>query len=422
MWTDLHAALGEVPGPLTFQMVQQACSVGVQETAGLDWKRDLPLPDGLSAEAKETKVQDLASDLAAMGNSGGGLIVYGVDQRRDVGRGTAEHVVPVGEYTDALARDIRRVAASRVAPRLVDLEVIHLAPEEDPGGGVLAVWVEDSVDAPHLVSSRRQQDYFTAPYRNGPDTQRMSERQLEIAYRQRLWGREQRARSRRERFAELVTDLVGRAGGGCSWGVVLAVPVVAGPSRSPTGALHQAVWAAASRRTREMRYPGEWGPLIELAIAQPSPRPGLRAAVWAATQDKAAVHVSVGDEGTIALAFTRWRGLEEVTPHGGRAPAVLEDLVSAVFDLHPLLEDLAPLGLVRGDYQVLLGVAPSDAVCVQQDPFGPGGRFVQIEEAGVFRPVEMFLPVSAGPPAVQEALQRLATDAYHQMGLRLPRP
>ena len=64
---------------------ENPCSRPVVETDDLDWKSELPSAKGLSAT-------DYPKDIAAMANSGGGLIVYGVKEsqkaateRQDVG-------------------------------------------------------------------------------------------------------------------------------------------------------------------------------------------------------------------------------------------------------------------------------------------------------------------------------------------------
>lgn len=67
--------------------------------------------------------------------------------------------------------------------------------------------ISPSLDAPHLVRPKLTgagADWFVAPYRNGPHTGFMTERQLEAAYRIRHEDRRQRASDLREVHAELV--------------------------------------------------------------------------------------------------------------------------------------------------------------------------------------------------------------------------
>ena len=71
IFTALHRALGVAPGPLTDELLDAAVSSGVMETTDLDWKSELPPAKGLPQT-------DFPKDVAAMANSGGGVIVFGV--------------------------------------------------------------------------------------------------------------------------------------------------------------------------------------------------------------------------------------------------------------------------------------------------------------------------------------------------------
>ena len=72
-FTPLHRALGLPPCPLTDEILSDAVTSGVTETDDLDWKSELPPIKGLSQT-------DVPKDIAAMANSGGGMIVYGVEE------------------------------------------------------------------------------------------------------------------------------------------------------------------------------------------------------------------------------------------------------------------------------------------------------------------------------------------------------
>jgi hypothetical protein len=73
-FTALHRLLGRPPGPLTDEMIDEAVSQGVAETDDLDWKSSLPPAGGLPQT-------DFPKDIAAMANSGGGVIAYGVTEQ-----------------------------------------------------------------------------------------------------------------------------------------------------------------------------------------------------------------------------------------------------------------------------------------------------------------------------------------------------
>jgi hypothetical protein len=65
--------LGRDPGPLTDEMIDEAVAQGIAETDDLDWKTRLPPTRGLNES-------DFPKDIAAMANSGGGVIVYGITE------------------------------------------------------------------------------------------------------------------------------------------------------------------------------------------------------------------------------------------------------------------------------------------------------------------------------------------------------
>lgn len=198
-WTALHTVLGEDRPGLSFTMILRACEAGVEERSDLDWKAQLPLTAS-DAEGKQTQQAELAKDIAAMANSGGGLIVHGVRQIVDPNSSAADVVEPVGQVSEADLQQIRQVAGSLIYPPVVGLQLLKLAPEENPASGVLALHVPDSQAAPHLVHpARRQSEYFIAPWRDGPHTSRMVERQIASAY----LLREQGARRRRQEFEDL---------------------------------------------------------------------------------------------------------------------------------------------------------------------------------------------------------------------------
>jgi hypothetical protein len=148
-WTPLHAALGEPGHALTLQLIERACDERVAERADLDWKRDLPLTASSSDKAKKVAEQaELAKDIAAMANSGGGMIVFGVAQAAAGGTSAANHIVPVGMVDEVILKAIRQVASSHVYPPVTGIDVRPLARDDAPDQGVLVLLIPDSPDSP----------------------------------------------------------------------------------------------------------------------------------------------------------------------------------------------------------------------------------------------------------------------------------
>ncbi|AEY86856.1 hypothetical protein SHJG_1580 [Streptomyces hygroscopicus subsp. jinggangensis 5008] len=71
-WTRLHEHLGAAPGPLDFDMVAKAAAGRLAESDDLGWKEQLP------QSPREGRWNELAKDVAAMANTRGGLIIFGV--------------------------------------------------------------------------------------------------------------------------------------------------------------------------------------------------------------------------------------------------------------------------------------------------------------------------------------------------------
>lgn len=79
-FTPLHRSLGLAPSELTDKLVDQAVAAGVTESYDLDWKSQRP-------PAKNLTESEVLKDIAAMANSGGGMIVYGVTEKQKAATG-----------------------------------------------------------------------------------------------------------------------------------------------------------------------------------------------------------------------------------------------------------------------------------------------------------------------------------------------
>jgi hypothetical protein len=116
--TPLHAALGVLGGELGIELVRQACGAALAERDDLEWKQRLPLTLGADKETgRDVEQEELAKDIAAMANSRGGLIVYGVTERP--GTSEAERIDSVGEIDNVTFQNIRRVASGLICPQLL---------------------------------------------------------------------------------------------------------------------------------------------------------------------------------------------------------------------------------------------------------------------------------------------------------------
>lgn len=171
-FTALHRAAGAEPGELTDAILDAAIENGALEAADLDWKRQLP-------DQQHLRTTEFAKDVAAMANSGGGVIVYGVDE---VDKAATERVTEI-KCDENYERTLRQVACNEIMPPVFNLGVRNLGP---PERRAVVVAVPSSVEVPHLVRHKKSRDYFGAPLRNDADTRWMTERELESMYRARF--------------------------------------------------------------------------------------------------------------------------------------------------------------------------------------------------------------------------------------------
>lgn len=214
MWSRIHAELGLSPTPLTHAVVVRAVESGMAEADDLDWKQALP-PE------VEKKRWDVAKDVAAMANTRGGLIVYGVREANE--RAVEVTGVPNGERD----RQALRSFANRYVRPLVDGLLVEALDGEDGAPGLIAMFVPPSPDAPHVIGEKNE---MGVPYRYGTDTNWMSESQLERAYRDRF----SRLSDDRAALSGLIDGLVAEI---APWGIWVAVsarpvapmPLLAGP-------------------------------------------------------------------------------------------------------------------------------------------------------------------------------------------------
>jgi hypothetical protein len=170
-FTAIHRALGLPPQPLDWALIEQAVSSHVREQSDLDWKRE-------RHDAKDDWQDEFAKDAAAMANSGGGLLVLGVNEDRGTAEATGfAHSVTL---TDGDERKFRSVIYSRVYPPVSGVTFEQV---DGAGRSVVIIRVPSSREAPHLIE---KQQLFGAPFRDGTRTEWMHERQLAAAYRVRF--------------------------------------------------------------------------------------------------------------------------------------------------------------------------------------------------------------------------------------------
>jgi hypothetical protein len=266
-WTRLHEHLGVPPGPLTFDMVKKAAEDHLAESDDLDWKEQLPQPP------RDGRWNELGKDVAAMANTRGGLLIYGV---------TDQDTEPVGIDPDQVnTQQYAQWIRNHVQPYLPDVTFTVL-PAADGAMSFLVIDVPASPMAPHHVygtaAKDKDQQASVVPYRDRDHTAWMAEHQIERAYRDRF-TRAQHAQKETDRlFAHALENVLTEHAEPSAWFIAVArperpLPRTAEPlTREAAGYLCTAANTSSQALARTPHVVGPLGALESVS----NPRPGLR--------------------------------------------------------------------------------------------------------------------------------------------------
>lgn len=234
MFTPIHRALGLEPGNLTLEIIKKAIEEGLEETSDLDWKKKF------YGTQNNAAMEEVAKDIAAMANSGGGWIVFGI--KEDGENNAASSVNPI-QWSADNERQIRNIAYSKIGPPVGDIEFFKILCGENPDEGyIVLMHIPDSVNAPHFA--RKGDDAFRAPRRNGPHTVFMTERDIERGFRERFQRGVEQEKTLQGYFEQAADALNPEEG---VFLAIAAVPVTpkisAGPVDRKTVIQHTYPWA-----------------------------------------------------------------------------------------------------------------------------------------------------------------------------------
>ncbi|MBB1254639.1 ATP-binding protein [Streptomyces sp. OF3] len=399
-FTALHRALGVGPGPLTDELLDSAVAAGVRETGDLDWKASLPPSKGLPQT-------DFPKDVAAMANSGGGLIVFGVREEQKA----ATERVDVGEIDESRERSLCAVAISAISPPVFGVKV-HCLGQADKRAVV--VEVPASTDTPHLIY---RNEYFGAPVRNDSDTVWMKERQIEALYRARFEQRRHTAEALDALFADASA---GRDSHTRAWLIGVAHPRIPRFRERLSAEDAEGVFSE-SKRLAGGYAPGGIHPLG--SVDRLNPRPGLRR--WVAVNT--ALHerskwkeswASIHHDGAVTLAAAvggHPRSSEEYDEGYRIASIAIE---CAVADLMALVRATAA-ATDNDEYDVRVGIdwhGEQPLTIFTRDNFGLGYGNVPIPLYR-YAPVETTVDASASDSDFHQHVHDLAQDCVNQGGV-----
>lgn len=393
-------------------MFVRAIEQAVRESDALDWKALLP---GKTEPLRE----EYAKDVAAMANSRGGLIVYGMAEER--GTSAAREIRPV-EIGEGARQQLAAIAATNIHPFVAGVQLLAIDAPDESNAGLLVVSVPQSIDAPHLVGQRES---FRVPFRDGADTRWMSERDLERAYRDRFGRRiDEHARLQEEvdEVAERLDD------DSDMWLIGVAMPRIGLPSAvtAPmTREVAVTILADALAAAYELLPSGMGRTEVLRALndAALNPRVGLRRWIAHPIAGDTFTHVELHHDGAVSLSARADGWYETNAPGGNTLPVAHIETFCA--ELVSLVDTLARQVGVEARYAVRVDLAGRDSTTPIYAVDQQSGRLLlpAPEVPPWSRPVRRFHPayteveVPAERDQQTDAARQLGTDVLAQFGI-----
>lgn len=401
-FTALHRYLGDPPGPLADDMIERAISQGLREREDLDWKSELP-PLGAIPNS------DFPKDVAAMANSGGGTLVFGVTESQKAAVGRRD----TGELSENYERGLRSAAVTAISPPIFGLDVVQLG---ESGNQCVVVVIPPSVDGPHLIYKK---EYFAAPIRNDADTVWMKERQIEAMYRARFDERRRSTEVLEKIYSESASM---RSPESPAWIVAVAHPRLPSTvTNRPDQTAARAALEEAGKNALVFVGRGSLHPLEN--VDRSNPRPGLRR--WTARpmidgegQRWREAWISIHDDGSVSLAAAVGGHRRSSTEYNDRHIVESRDIEVAIADFMGLIREASNrTGL--GEYEVRVGfewdrTARLEIWTTDGMNFASSGTTIPLTQ---YTPVEVTVRANADSHDFYQQVHNLALDCVNQGGI-----
>lgn len=421
MFTPIHRALGLEPGELTLEIIKKAIEAGLEETADFDMKRVVP-------NLKEDKSkQEIAKDIAAMANSGGGWIIYGVGEgASDI----AESIHPC-KWTATEEQQMLNIAYTKIDPPVVGLEFNKISCGENSDKKLVLMHIPDSADAPHFA--RAEKNNFSAPRRNGPHTNPMTYRDIERGFRERFQRGVEQEKTLQGYFEQAAEALNPEQG---VFLAIAAVPVTPKISVSSvdrgTAIQHINPWAysylMASRRgncSKEEKIETEFNFIWSQGECVKGMRQWVIRNLPKTTAGKYRKYLH--DNGTLLGAYQLGGVYDEPAPSdqypvGKPNHCRSRDIESALIDFFSLLREHAQERRVSGGFRIRVGLVGDSNSPILVRTFD--GFMQVLTEESYSEPIKRFQPVSTFiDPLVPiedilSPLRALALDIVNQGGIQ----
>jgi hypothetical protein len=172
----LITLLGGKVEDLREEHLQAAVDREVPEGPDLDWKRDY-------YTAADAGKKELAKDVCAMANTGGGLITIGIN---DAGKDHASELAPLEIPAGRGEEWIQSVLATWVQPVITGVTARRVRSDAEAGREYMLIAVPRSPVAPHAVGQPGNDFNFRVHVRHGTTTRTLSESEIAQRYRDRF--------------------------------------------------------------------------------------------------------------------------------------------------------------------------------------------------------------------------------------------
>jgi hypothetical protein len=138
-------------------VIEELVKTRAQETVQLDFKlKDNQTNGELTKKDRET----LGPALSALANSAGGLLIWGIQAKRDAdGVDAAQTKVPIPQLA-RFRSDVVRAVGELLMPRHDGIEVEAIDDPATAGAGYLAIWVDRSDRRPHRSEAAGDKRYY----------------------------------------------------------------------------------------------------------------------------------------------------------------------------------------------------------------------------------------------------------------------
>lgn len=418
MFTPIHRALGLEPGNLTMNDINQVIAGKVEETADLDWKKKF------YSIQNNAVMEEVAKDIAAMANSGGGWIVFGI--KEDGENNVASSVNPI-QWSADNERQIRNIAYSKIGPPVAGIEFFKIPCGENPDEGyIVLMHIPDSVYAPHFA--RKGDDAFRAPWRNGPHTEFMTERDIERGFRERFQRGVEQEKTLQGYFEQAAEALNPEQGVFLAIAAVPVTPIISADSiTSGTASNYTRPWAysyfMASRRgncSKEEKIETEFN----FIWSQGECVKGMRQwVVRSSAQAAAKYRKHLHDDGTLLGAYQLGGVYNESAPSdqypvGKPNHCMSRDIEHALIDFFSLLREHAKERRVSGGFHIRVGLVGDANSPILVRTFEGLINILMDEKYSEpinrFQPVSTFIDPLAPIEDVLPPLRTLALDIVNQ--------